>query len=49
MRTSVWETALQTALRNWTKEAGGKVSIYMLFGEGGDTCNPAHIFPEDFY
>ena len=43
MRTSVWETALQTALRNWTKEAGGKVSIYICFLVKGEIHAIQHI------
>ena len=36
MRTAAQETASQTALRNCSKEVvGGKVSIYVIFGEGG--------------
>ena len=34
MRIATWETAPQIAVRNCSKEAGGKVSIYVIFGEG---------------
>jgi len=34
MRTAVQETALHTALRNCYKEAGGKVSIYVILVKG---------------
>ena len=34
MRTIAWETALQIALRNCSKGAGGKVSIYESLGRG---------------
>ena len=27
---------------------GGKVSMHVIWGRG-NTCNQAHIFPEDFY
>ena len=34
MRTIAWETAFQIALRNFSKEVGGKVSIYVIFVKG---------------
>ena len=34
MRTIAWESAFQIALRNCSKEAGGKVSIYMFLVKG---------------
>ena len=34
MRIATWETAPQIAVRNCSKEAGGKVSIYVILGEG---------------
>ena len=34
MRTAARETAPQIALRNCSKEAGGKVSIYMILVKG---------------
>ena len=34
MRTAAWETAPQVALRNCSKEAGGR-SVYMRFWCGG--------------
>ena len=43
MRTIAWETAFQIALRNCSKEVGGR-SVYMWFWERGSTCNQAHIF-----
>ena len=30
MRTIAWETAFQIALRNCSKEVGGKISIYVI-------------------
>ena len=39
------ETAFQIALRNCSKEAEGKVSVYVILVKGG-TCNWAHIFVE---
>ena len=47
MKTAAWETAPQIALRNCSKETGGR-SVYMWFWWRGDTCNQAHIFPEGF-
>ena len=47
MRTAAWETAPQVALRNCSKEAGGR-SVYMRFWCRGSTCNDARIFPEGF-
>lgn len=47
MRTIAWEEVFQIALKNCSKEAAGNVSIYIYdFGEGGGTCNHAHIFTE---
>ena len=34
MKTIAWESAFQIALRNYSKEAGGTVSIYMLLVKG---------------
>ena len=34
MRTIAWESAFQIALRNCSKEAGGKISIYMFLVKG---------------
>ena len=34
MRTIVWETASQIALRNCSKEVRGKVSIYVILVKG---------------
>ena len=34
MRTIAWEAAFQIALRNSSKEAGGKVSIYVILVKG---------------
>ena len=44
MRTAAQETAPQKALRDCSKEAGGKDSIYVILVKGGSTCNQAHIF-----
>ena len=46
MRTAVWETAPQIALRNCSKEMGLGVggTVYMWFWQRGSTCNQAHIF-----
>ena len=35
MRTIGWETTFQVALRNCSKEVGGKVSVIYGFSEGG--------------
>ena len=43
MRTAAWETASQVALRNCSKEAGGKV---MWLWWRGSTCHQALIFPD---
>ena len=34
MRTAAQETAFQIALRNYSKEVGGKVSIYVILVKG---------------
>ena len=34
MRTIAWEAAFQIALRNCSKEVGGKVSIYVILVKG---------------
>ena len=34
MRTTAWETAPQIALRNCSKEVGGKDSIYVILVKG---------------
>ena len=44
MRTIAQETAFQIGLRNCSQEAGGKGSMYVIFG--GGPCNQAHILPE---
>ena len=45
MKTIAWETASLIALRNCSKEVGGKVSMIYDFSEGG-TCSQAHILAE---
>ena len=46
MKTAAWETAPQTAPRNFFKEAGRKVQHTCDFGEGG-ICVIKHIlFPK---
>ena len=45
MRTTARETAPQIALRNFSKEAGGKVSIYQILVMG-EYMQSRHIFPE---
>ena len=47
MRTIAEETAFQIALRNCSKEAGGKVSVLYDFSEGG-ARSQAHILAEAF-
>ena len=47
MKTTARETESQIALRNCSKEVGGEVCIYVIWGKGG-TCNQAHIFAEGF-
>ena len=44
IRMIAWETAPQKVLRDCSKEAGGKDSIYVILVKGGSTCNQAHIF-----
>ena len=34
LRTAAWDTAFQIALRNCSKEVGGKVSIYVILMTG---------------
>ena len=48
MRNAAWETAPQIALRNCSKEAGGKVSTYEILVKG-NTCNQERIFPVGFH
>ena len=46
MRTAARETAFQIALRNCSREAGEEDQYICDLGEGGNTCNQAHIFTE---
>ena len=48
VRTAAQETAPQIALRNCSKEAGGK-GQYVIFGEEGEYMQSSTYFPEDFY
>ena len=43
MSTAVQETALHTALRNCYKEAGGKVSIYVILVKGEYVQSSTHF------
>ena len=45
MRTIARETEFQIALRNCSKEAGGKGSVIYDFSEGG-MCSQAHMLAE---
>ena len=47
MRTIAWETAFQIALRNCSKEVGGR-SVYLWFWWRGSSCSQAHIFCRRF-
>ena len=47
MKAAVRKIAPQKALRHCSKEAVGKVSIYVVLVRE-NTCNQAHIFPEGF-
>ena len=44
MRTAAWETAPQIVLRNCSKEAKGKVSIYVILVMGKYMQSSKHIF-----
>ena len=46
-RTDIYETAPQTALRNHSKDAGGKVSIYVILVKGEYTQSSTY-FPRKF-
>ena len=47
MRTIAREATFQIALKNCSKEVGGKVSTYVILAKGC-TCNQAHIFCRRF-
>ena len=44
MRTIAWESAFQIALRNCSKETGGKVSIYMFLVKGEYVQSSTDLF-----
>ena len=48
VRTAAQETAPQIALKNCSKEAGGK-GEYVIFGEEGGYMQSSTYFPEDSY
>ena len=48
VRTAAQETAPQIALKNCSKEAGGK-GEYVIFGEEGEYMQSSTYFPEDSY
>ena len=48
MRTAARETAFQIALRNRSKEAGGKVSIYVILVKGEYMQSSIYFFTEGF-
>ena len=48
MRTLAWDTALQISLRNSSKEAGGKVYIYVILLKGEYIQSAAYFFAEVF-
>ena len=48
MRTIAWETAFQIALRNCSKEAGGKGSIYVILVKGEYIQSSTYFFAEGF-
>ena len=49
MRTAARETASQIALRNCSKEAGGKVSIYVILVKGAYMQSSPYFFTEGFF
>ena len=48
MRTIARETASQIALRNCSKEVGGKVSIYVILVKGEYTQSSTYFFAQGF-
>ena len=44
LKTTAQKTALQTTLRNYSKEVEGEGQFLCDFGEGGRTCNQARLF-----
>ena len=48
MRTIAWETASQIALRNCSKEVGGKVSVDVILVKGEYMRSNAYLFAEGF-
>ena len=44
LRTAAWDTAFQIALRNCSKEVGGKVSIYVILLKGEYMQSSSYIF-----
>ena len=47
MWNAIWETEAQIALRNCSKDVGGKDSIYVILAKVGNTLT-AHIFCRKF-
>ena len=45
MRNEAQETLFQIALRKYSKEIEGKVSIYVIFGDMGVGAAQAQVFP----
>ena len=46
MRTIAWKTAFQLALRNCSKEVGGKVSINEILMKGEYIQSSTYFFPK---
>ena len=47
MRTAVWETTAQITLKNCSKEAGGKVDIYVILMKA-EYVQSSTYFPRSF-
>ena len=48
MRTAAWEIAFQIALRNCSKEAAGKTSIYVIWVKGQYLQSGTYILQKVF-
>ena len=44
LRTAAWDTAFQIALRNCSKEVGGKVNIYVILLKGKYMQSSSYFF-----
>ena len=47
MRIIAWETEFQIALRNCSKEVGGKVSIYVILVKGEYMRSSTYVLQKD--